>query len=127
MSRIKVIAVAAVAAVTLVTGGGLWAVEHHHTTPKPAANVQQQQTQQQPTTDLTYRGEDGKNALDLLKAHATVVTKDSSYGPYVDSINGTQGGTNGKYWTFFVNGAEASVGAGSYTTKAGDSIEWKLQ
>lgn len=80
-----------------------------------------------PTTHLSYKGEDGKTALALLKTHAKVVTKESSFGEYVDSINDTAGGTNGKYWTFYVNGAQAQVGAGAYVTKNGDSIEWKFE
>jgi hypothetical protein len=76
---------------------------------------------------VSYKGEEGKTALELLKATATVVTKDSSYGPYVDSINGVKGGTNGKYWTFYINGQKAQVGAGAYATKSGDNIEWKFE
>jgi hypothetical protein len=45
----------------------------------------------------------------------------------VDSINGTTSGTGGKYWSFYVNGQQASIGAGAYTTKTGDKIEWKFQ
>jgi uncharacterized protein DUF4430 len=76
---------------------------------------------------ISYQGEDGKTALELLKQKATVVTKDSSYGQYVDSINGVAGGTGGKYWTFYINGQQASVGAGAYTTKATDTITWKFE
>ncbi len=79
------------------------------------------------TKILGYDGTDGQTALALLKDRATVVTKDSSYGPYVDSINGIKGGTDGKYWAFYVNGKRASVGADAYTTKAGDKIEWKFE
>lgn len=88
----------------------------HTTATKPAA-----------ITHLSYKGVEGKTALDLLKQHATVVTKDSSYGPYVDSINGVAGGTSGKYWTFYVNGAQAQVGAGAYVTHGTDTIEWKFE
>ncbi|HEX7963304.1 MAG TPA: DUF4430 domain-containing protein [Candidatus Saccharimonadales bacterium] len=80
-----------------------------------------------PITHLSYKGVEGKTALELLKQHARVVTKDSSYGEYVDSINGVVGGTSGKYWTFYVNGAQAQVGAGAYTTHSTDSIEWKFE
>jgi hypothetical protein len=82
---------------------------------------------QQRTTNLSYTGQNGKNALELLKQHASVITKNSSYGEYVDSIDGVAGGTGGKYWTFYVNGQQASVGAGAYATHNTDKIEWKLQ
>lgn len=81
----------------------------------------------QPSTTVTYDGVEGKTALELLKTKETVVTKDSQYGPYVDSVNGVVGGTDGKYWAFYVNGQMAQVGADAYVTKTGDKIEWKFE
>lgn len=78
------------------------------------------------TEYLSYQGEDGKTALELLKSEAEVETKSSSLGEYVVSINGNDGGGS-KYWLFYVDGRESPVGAGSYTTKSGETIEWKLQ
>lgn len=78
-------------------------------------------------TYLKYQGQDGKTALTILKTKADVVTKDSSYGTYVDSINGVKGGDSGKYWALYVNGSPAQVGADAYTTKTGESIEWKFE
>lgn len=75
---------------------------------------------------VSYQGEDGKNALELLKKHVDVKTKTSSFGEFVESINGENGGGK-KYWTFYINGEMAQVGAGSYQTKDSDKIEWKLQ
>ena len=79
------------------------------------------------TTHLSYVGVQGKTALELLKQHAAVAIKDSSYGPYVDSINGLVGGTDGKYWAFYVNGKLAEVGANAYITQSADQIEWKFE
>lgn len=76
---------------------------------------------------VSYDGVEGTSALELLQSKAEVVTKDSSYGPYVDSINGVVGGTEGKYWAFYVNGQMAQVGAADYITKVGDKIEWKFE
>jgi hypothetical protein len=117
-------------AIVLLLGSATMVVAWHtHKEGKTATTqtIQKVATSQEPITDLTYSGQDGKNALDLLKQHATVATKDSSYGPFVDSIDGVVGGTNGKYWTFYVNGAQASVGAGTYVTRSSDQIEWKFQ
>ena len=88
-----------------------------------------QKTQQMPPSQsyVSYSGQNGKNALELLKQHADVTTKDSAYGPYVESINAKMGGTDGKYWAFYVNGTMASVGAHDYVTKDGDKIEWKFE
>lgn len=81
---------------------------------------------QHQTTQISYNGQTGIDALQLLKNHAVVVTKHYSFGDMVTSINGTVG-KGPKYWTFYVNGQEASVGAGSYVTKSTDTIMWKLQ
>jgi len=82
----------------------------------------------QSTNTISYQGEDAKNALDLLKSHATVeTTTDPSLGEYVTSVNGVKGGTNNKYWIMYVNGQSSSVGASDYVTKSTDTIEWKFE
>jgi hypothetical protein len=83
---------------------------------------------QQQSTTVSYQGEDGKNVLELLKAHATVeTTTDPNLGEYVTSVNGVKSGTDGKYWIYSVNGLAGSVGAGEQTTVSTDTIEWKLE
>jgi hypothetical protein len=94
---------------------------------KPNVSLKAPAGQQTNFTYLRYQGQAGKTALELLKTEATVETKDSSYGPYVDSINGVKGGEGGKYWAFYVNGSLAQQGADAYTTKTGDNIEWKFE
>jgi hypothetical protein len=85
------------------------------------------QVQQAPSTDyVMYEGVDGKTALELLKQNTEVVTKSYDFGELVTSINGNDGGGQ-KYWTFYVDGKEAQVGAGTYVTKNGEKIEWRLQ
>lgn len=77
-------------------------------------------------TSISYRGQNGQDALSLLKKHARVEAKHYSFGDLVTSINGTPG--NGpKYWTLYDNGKMAQVGASSLITKNSDNIEWKLQ
>jgi hypothetical protein len=76
-------------------------------------------------TVIAYEGEDGKTALELLKARARVRTNASYMGELVEEINGVNNG-NGYYLIYYVNGVKAKVGAGSYITKNGDKIEWKL-
>ena len=103
----------------------VWGVQvnHHHavasgTKPTTVATSQ--------TTEVSYQGQNGVDALTLLKKHAQVTTKTSSLGEYVTAINGNNGGGS-KYWIFYVNGQEAQVGAGAYITKNADNIQWKLQ
>lgn len=79
-------------------------------------------------TDLVrFTAEADKTVLEQLTERAEVVTKDSQYGAYVDSINGKEGGDGGKYWTFYVDGQMAQAGADAYITKGGESIEWKFE
>lgn len=87
----------------------------------------QVETAQANSYSVTYQGEDDKNVMELLKTKANVVTKQSSFGEYVDEINGIKGGTDNKYWIFYVNGKMAEVGASDYVTKSLDTIEWKFE
>ena len=110
--------------VVLLLGLGVYVDQINHNSTSVTSTTGTQAVS--PQTYLTYQGESGKNALELLKSHAKVVTKSSSIGDYVISINGSDGGGK-KYWIFYINGSEAQVGAGAYTTQSGDKIEWKLQ
>ena len=123
MSRaasLKIKITAAVIAVLMVAGG-VWAyIAITDSSAQTVTNANHQVTQ------ISYRGESGQNALTLLKRHASVQTKHYSFGDLVVSIDGTKG-SGPKYWTFYVNNKEATVGAGSYMTKNSDTLMWKLQ
>lgn len=104
----------------LVTGGGEKA---KLTTTTAAAEVKPSQQ-----TTIAYTGKPGITALAQLKqVTANVVTKTSSYGEYVDSIGGLKGGTDGKYWSFYIDGSLSTEGAGAYTSKGGEKIVWKFE
>lgn len=96
-------------------------------TPKTQAPVKEKPVAVEPVENaIKYNGQEGKNALELLKAKYTVETKSyGSAGEFVESINGVKPDTK-HFWKFFVNGKSASVGAGSYITKSADVLEWKL-
>jgi len=120
LRKAKIILLAAV--IALGAGLGTWAYVGN----LPNHKVSLVTTAKHQTTQISYQGQSGINALALLKKHAQVTTKHYSFGDMVTSIDGTTG--NGpKYWTFYLNGKEASVGAGSYVTKSSDHITWKLQ
>lgn len=79
-------------------------------------------------TEISYHAQPGITSLEQLKSEAkNVLTQESEYGELVDSVEGHKGGTNGAYWSFYVNGEMAQVGAGSYVQEEGDYIEWKFQ
>ena len=75
---------------------------------------------------ISYDGEEGKTALDLLKTKAEVQTQDSSIGSFVTEINGTTN-TDDHFWMFYVNGELAPVASDQYQTKNGDKIEWRYE
>ncbi len=125
-SKLLVVIVGLVVAIT-GSAGLVLATQKPNTKPTVSLQAPAEQQATSKFTYLKYQGEQGQTALALLKAHAQVETKDSSYGPYVDSINGVKGGTDGKYWAFYVNGSMAQVGADAYSTQAGDHIEWKFE
>lgn len=55
-------------------------------------------------------------------------TKYSSLGFFVTEINGVkEDKKNHTYWTLYINGKEAMVGASQLILKEGDSIEWKYE
>ena len=123
-SKIKILVVSLL---IVVAGGGAW-VSRVNTTPQKTATDSAVAVAPVPqkTVNVKYQGEEGKTALELLKTHAKVQTKTSSFGDYVTSVNDNDGGGT-KYWIFYVNGKESEVGAGAYVTRATDNIEWKLQ
>lgn len=73
---------------------------------------------------VSYKGETGKDALTLLKQHATVVQNKSGL---VTTINGRKADdSKHEFWEFLVNGKEAQVGPAQYQTKSTDTIEWEI-
>lgn len=79
------------------------------------------------TKEVTFTAVKGSSVLDQLKQHTTVETQDSSYGPYVTAINGVSGGTDNKYWSFYVGDALAQKGAAEYMPEGGEKITWRLE
>lgn len=109
-----------IALAAIVLAFGLFLVIPDRSNPKPDANACVQVADQ-----ACYEGVEGKNALELLKSAHTTETTTSSFGEYVNSIDGKKPESN-QFWAFYVNGELAQVGAGDYQTKSGDVIVWKL-
>lgn len=121
--KILTLAVSAVVGLGVVGGVVVW----RNNNDKSDTQVSTTQVQVQETNEVSYQGQEGKNALELLKDNAEVVTKkDPNLGEYVVSINGEDGGGK-KYWLYYVDGKQANVGAGEYQTKNGETIDWKLE
>lgn len=94
---------------------------------RPPAAIPQTATAsvRQEKTIISYQGEAGKTALELLKKHARIRTAKSELGELVEEINGVRS-NNGNYIFYYVNGVMAKTGAANYVTQKGDRIEWKL-
>lgn len=115
-----------IAALAVLGAGGYGAVTYLNDKPadQPAAT---QSEQSQPAKEFSYQGEDGKTALELLQAKANATTNGEGANAFVTAINGYQADSSKEFWAFYVNGEQAQVGAGSYTTKSTDQITWKVE
>ncbi|MBI3956501.1 MAG: DUF4430 domain-containing protein [Candidatus Kerfeldbacteria bacterium] len=70
-------------------------------------------------------------ALRLLENAAaennfTIQTKTFDFGVLVEGIDGINA-DNSNFWSFYVNGVPATVGAGDYTLKDGDTVEFRYE
>lgn len=122
-----------VAAILVVAIGGVsvYRIDHNNT----------KQTQNQTSTTQTvakitysnggkqvdYTGLTGKTGLEVLKSLTSVDASTSSYGEFVTSINGVKADAKVNYWSFYVNGAYANEGAGTYKSKDGEKLQWRLE
>lgn len=84
-----------------------------------------QTAQQVPTSTVTYQGQEGKNALDLLNASHRVDSKHYSFGDMVTGIDGVSPDAN-HFWAMYVNDQFSQVGASAYVTKSTDTIKWQV-
>ena len=75
---------------------------------------------------LSYKGKNGISALVLLEQNARIITSGKGDMVFITTINGATANPKSEYWQLNVNGKSASVGAGSYITKNGETITWKL-
>ncbi|MBX4186889.1 MAG: DUF4430 domain-containing protein [Candidatus Doudnabacteria bacterium] len=79
-----------------------------------------------PSAPVEYAGQDGKNALDLLKQSHRVEVKSYSFGDMVMSIDSIAPDAK-HFWAMYVNGQLSQVGASQYISKSTDRISWKLE
>lgn len=120
-------AVGLIILVLLGSGLGGWYQHVHHANQlKQQAVEQTAQRNREIKQGISYKGVQGKTALQLLQGSHKVGLKHYSFGDMVTSIDGIAG--NGpKYWSFYVNGKLSDVGASAYQTKATDTLSWRLQ
>lgn len=82
----------------------------------------------QQVSSISYQGVEGQDALSLLKKEHTVETKSfgEGIGEFVETIDGITPSQN-EFWSFYIDGKIGQVGASTYITKTGETIEWKLE
>lgn len=111
----------------IALGFGAYSGYNHFSGPKTSDDASQVVNEEEDIEYITYTGVNGEDALTTLKGiNNSVVTKTSDFGEYVESINGLVGGTDDKYWSFFVDEKLSDVGAGSYIANGEEKIEWKF-
>ena len=77
---------------------------------------------------VAYDCQPGQTVFDLLQKNAGgVEVKEYPFGNLVTTIKGLQGGTDGKFWTYFVDGQSATVSADSYQCQNSEKVEWKFE
>jgi hypothetical protein len=130
MNYFKKLETIVIAVVILLLGVAYGFLSNKADAPTTDTNAQQSESaaeQQVPATFVRYPGQDGRTALDLLKASHRVETQSfGDMGEFVQAIDGLAS-DGSHFWAFYLNGSQATVGAGSYVTKSSDSIEWRLE
>lgn len=119
---------AALAAVLLAgcsADGGETAADPTATASLEAGSAQDDSAEAAPA-ELTYAGEDGRTALELLlQADPSATLEGEGENAFVTGIGGREAGEN-EFWALYVDGEPAQVGAGSLVTEDGQEITWKL-
>jgi len=77
---------------------------------------------------VTYPGETGKTALEILESICKIETKASSEGTIitVTAIDDVIA-TSPAYWAFYINDTPALVSPNNYPTQPTDAIKWQLE
>ena len=106
--------------------GGVYAYQHRY--PTTGVRTAAPRPTEDQATDVKYRGQDGKNAFELLQLAAAnkVEFKQYDFGVFIQSINGVKPDSK-HFWKLYVNGQESQVGADKLATHNGDTIEWRVE
>ena len=76
-------------------------------------------------SNFTYQGQNGKDALTLLREKTSVGLNSSGM---VSSINNrVADAAKHEYWAFYVNEKMAQVGPAQYISKSSDVLQWKIE
>ncbi len=127
--------IVAVVVIGLGYGGWVWVDGQNKesdkaaTTPTPTMAMDMSAEEHAAMNDsVSYQGEEGKTALDLLvEKYPNSKTSGEGAMAFVTEINGRVADTSkNEFWKFLINGEDAQVGAGTYQTKSTDQITWEI-
>ena len=80
-----------------------------------------------PQTEYSFTAEtDNISAYELTESSTVIETQQFDFGSFITSINGVAA-PEGSFWSLYLNGEQAQVGANDLYLKKGDSITWKLE
>ena len=133
-----------VAIIIIIIGG--WFVINNATTQQnsqgetevtPTENVAQNvvlviDNGQEPAETFQIKFEEGMTAFDLLRNKSeelgfNLKTKTYDIGIMVECIGEKDGGEDGKYWMYYVNGEMPMISADKMILKPGDKVEFKFE
>jgi hypothetical protein len=80
---------------------------------------------------VAYPGETAFSLLERCSEKNGFTVQSTYYASFdstlINSINNAVGGTDGRYWQFYVNGVLPSVGADKCPVSNGDSVTWSFE
>jgi hypothetical protein len=80
---------------------------------------------------VAYQGDTAFSLLERCSENNGFTVDFTYYAQFdstlVNSINGAAGGTDGKYWQYYVNGELPTIGADKYILKNGDVLTWSFE
>lgn len=80
---------------------------------------------------VAYQGDTAFSLLERCSEKNGFSVNSTFYAQFdstlINSINNEVGGTNGKYWQYYVNGMLPSVGADKYVISNGDVLTWSFE
>lgn len=80
---------------------------------------------------IAYKGDTAYSILERCSEENGFTVDAVYYAQFdstlINSINNAVGGTNGKYWQYYVNGELPNVGADKYLLANGDSLLWSFE
>jgi hypothetical protein len=126
MSKFTRNIVATLIAVVILALLGWGSSELAKRTPRSNGTTPTTSTTKSNVAPVAYDGQEGKTVLELLQAGHTVKTVDSSYGTYVQSIDGVSSSDNSA-WLYYVNNQPGLDAADKTTTHDGEKIEWRYE